>query len=145
MVNHRGTQGLKDIITDIRLMFGDKSNERFQHGKMITDKALKKYDTDNVTVTGHSLGAAVAKEANKEHGKETIVVNPAVVQIDLITKQRKNDTVIRSTLDPISMLHNLNPWKSKKSTIDIRAKLINLLTEHSSAVLDRLGDRDVGI
>ncbi|RZK22234.1 MAG: hypothetical protein EOO43_09855 [Flavobacterium sp.] len=145
VVNHRGTQGLHDVITDIRLMFGDKSNKRFQHGKTITDKALKKYDTDYVTMTGHSLGASVAKEANKEHGKETIVVNPAVVPTDLTTKQRKNDTIIRSTLDPISMLRNLNPWRSKKNTIDIKAKSINPLTEHSSKVLDRLGDRDVGI
>jgi hypothetical protein len=142
VVNHRGTKGVHDVMTDIGLMLGHKSGKRFQHGKKITDDALKKYNTDNVTISGHSLGAKVAKESNRKHGKETVVVNPAVVPEDLFEKQKDNETVIRSRLDPISYLHNFNPRRNKTKTIDIDAKTYNPLEEHSSDVLTRLGGVD---
>ena len=146
VVNHRGTKGIHDVVTDIRLMFGDKSNKRFQHGKKITDEALKKYDTDNVTICGHSLGSQIASEANKKHNKETIVVNPAMIPSEITKKQKDNETVIRSKLDPISYLHSLNPFASKSRTITIKSKSMNPLTEHSSDVLNRLDpNMDVGV
>jgi len=53
--------------------------------------------------------------------------------------------IIRSKLDPISALHNFNPFRNEAKTIDIDAKSYNPLTEHSSDILERLGDVDVGV
>lgn len=145
VVNHRGTKGVHDVMTDIGLMFGHKSNKRFKHGKKITDEALKKYDTDNVAVSGHSLGAEVAREASKNKKHDVVVVNPVVAPLDMFNKQKDNETVIRSTLDPISGLHSFNPYRNEARTIDIKAKTWNPLKEHSSNILQDLGDQDVGV
>lgn len=145
VVNHRGTKGVHDVMTDVGLMFGNKSGKRFEHGKKITDQALKKYNTDNVTISGHSLGAEVARQASKSDKHDVVVVNPDVAPPDMFNRQKDNETVIRSSLDPISALHNLNPFRNKAKTIDIDAKTYNPLAEHSSNVLERLGDRDVGV
>jgi hypothetical protein len=129
-------------------MFGDKSNKRFQHGKKITDQALKKYDTDNVTVAGHSLGSAIAKESVKgmKNKPEVIGVNGAVVPSDIFNKQRKNETMVRSKYDPVSALHSLMPFKNKKRTLTIKPKNFNLLNEHSSDILDRIDpDTEIGV
>lgn len=143
VVNHRGTKGVH-VMTDVGLMFGNKSNERFKHGKKITDQALKNYNTDNVTVSGHSLGAEVARQASQSNKHDVVVVNPAVAPPDMFNRQKNNETVIRSRLDPISALHNLNPFRNEAKTIDIEAKSYNPLAEHSSEILERLGERDVG-
>lgn len=95
---------------------------------------------------GHSLGSQIASEANKKHNKETIVVNPAMIPSEITKKQKDNETVIRSKLDPISYLHSLNPFASKSRTITIKSKSMNPLTEHSSDVLNRLDpNMDVGV
>lgn len=145
VVNHRGTKGVHDVMTDIGLMFGHKSGKRFQHGKKITDEALKKYDTDNVTVSGHSLGGPIAREASKNKKHDVVVVNPAVAPLDMFNRQKDNETIVRSTLDPISGLHNFNPFRNEARTIDIKAKTYNPLTEHSSSILEDLGNVDVGV
>jgi hypothetical protein len=145
VVNHRGTKGVHDVMTDIGLMFGHKSGKRFEHGKKITDEALNKYKTDNVTISGHSLGSEIAREASKNTKHDVVVVNPAVAPLDMFNKQKENETVIRSRLDPISALHNFNPYANESRTIDIDAKTYNPLTEHSSDILADLGDVDVGV
>jgi len=145
VVNHRGTKGVHDVMTDINLMFGHKNGKRFEHGKKITDEALKKYKTDNVTISGHSLGAEVARQASKNNNHDVVVVNPAVAPLDMFNKQKDNETVIRSTLDPISALHNLNPFRNESRTIDIKAKTYNPIEEHHSDILEDLGDTNVGI
>lgn len=98
-----------------------------------------------MTVSGHSLGAEVAREASKNKKHDVVVVNPAVAPLDMFNRQKDNETVIRSTLDPISALHNFNPYRNEARTIDIDAKTYNPLTAHSSDVLQRLGDIDVGV
>lgn len=145
VVSHRGTSGIHDMATDIGLMFGHKSNKRFVHGKKITDEALKKYNTDNVTVTGHSLGSEIARQASKNKKHDVVVLNPAIAPLDMFKRQKDNETIIRSKLDPISALHTLNPYANEARTIDIDAKTYNPLTEHSTDTLKRLGDRNVGV
>jgi hypothetical protein len=145
VINHRGTSGLQDVITDMRLMMNDKSSRRFQHSKKNTDEALKKYDTQNVTHLGHSLGAKLANESNRERHEE-IAINPAVIPDDLLQKQKSNEVVIRSSLDPISALHSLRPFKSNSRTINIKPESLNLLKEHNSDILTRLDPKaEVGV
>jgi hypothetical protein len=138
VVNHRGTSGIHDMYTDVKLMLGIKNNERFKHSKKVTDEAIKKYNDSNITITGHSLDHAIAKESNKPHQKELVTLNGAVTPHDLLTKQRDNEYVIRTEYDPVSALHTLNPLSNNKNTTTIKSDSLNLLNEHKTDVLDRL-------
>ena len=88
------------------------------------------------------MGSEVARQSSHNSNHDVIVVNPAVAPPDMFNRHKDNHTVIRSTLDPISALHNFNPYRNEARTIDIEART---LTEHSSSILERLGDTDVGI
>lgn len=145
VINHRGTKGLQDVMTDISLMFGNKSGKRFTHGKKITDDALRKYNTENVTVSGHSLSGEIARQASKNKTHDVVLVNPAVTPLDMFTKQQDNETIIRSKGDPISSLHQYNPFRNEAKTIDIDTRSLNPLTEHNSQILERLGDTTIGV
>ncbi|RYY44687.1 MAG: hypothetical protein EOO06_17725 [Chitinophagaceae bacterium] len=138
VINHRGTKGNQDVMTDIKMMLGYKNNKRFAHGKEITDKAIKKYDTDNITLSAHSLGSQIAQYANEKHKVHQVSLNPAILPSDLLRKQRSNEVIVRSELDPISALHTSRPFKSKKNTVDIKPAGLDLLNEHSSDILKRI-------
>lgn len=146
VVAHRGTKGIHDVITDMKLMLGMKNNKRFKHGKKITDDAIKKYDTDNISVIGHSLGHSLAKEANKKHNAELITLNGATTPLDMFNKQKDNEYMIRTANDPVSYLHSLNPYRNKQNTITINSKSYNPLREHTVDTLDRLDeDEEIGL
>ena len=136
IINHRGTQGINDLITDLKMSLGNTNNKRFNHGKNITDKAIEKYAGSDFTITGHSLGAKIAKEANKAHNKDAILFNPVVLPND---KFDVTDTIVKSKLDPVSFLYYPKSHQSK--TIMINPKSFNLLKEHNSSILDRLDDK----
>lgn len=136
VVTHRGTKGIHDVKTDIKMMFGFKNGKRFKHGKKITDQAINKYKTDNTTIIGHSLGHSIAKEANKGHDKEMITLNGAVTPLDMFDKQKSNEHIIRSKYDPISALHTLNFYKKKQNTYTLDNNIINPLKSHSTDVLE---------
>lgn len=138
IINHRGTKGIHDMYTDLQLMFGHKSNRRFQHGKKVTDDAIKKYNNSDITITGHSLGHAVAKEANKKHNKELVTLNGAVTPHDLVNEQKDNEHIIRTQYDPVSFLHSFSPMHNKRNTTTINSHSLNLLDEHGTDVLNRL-------
>ena len=142
VISHRGTKGIHDMFTDVQLMFGHKKNKRFDHGRKVTDQAIKKYHDANVTVVGHSLGASIAQEANKPHKKELVTLNGAVAPLDLLHKQQDHEFVVRTKHDPVSYLHSLNPKKNDKNTTTIKSKSLNLLNEHKTDVLDRLDEND---
>ena len=131
VVSHRGTQGIQDIFTDMRLLLGDKSSERFKHAKRIQKKAEAKYGGDNVTTIGHSLGASIAENVGQNSNK-VITYNKPVVPTDLFNRTSKKQTDIRTSLDPISILRPLQ--KGKKAKI-IQSKTVNGLYEHSTKAL----------
>jgi hypothetical protein len=135
VVAHRGTQGINDWMTDFRLALGDKSSKRFQHSKKQQQLAENKYKDADITTIGHSLGAKVAEEANKNK-HEQITLNGATTPWDIGKKVPDNQVNIRTTLDPISMFQNLQNNNGKE--ILIPSTTWNPLTEHSSDVLSRL-------
>lgn len=133
---HKGTDSWQDWLTDLRLgLFNDKSGKRFKHAKEMQKKAEDKYKTDNVTVLGHSLGSKLAEEAGK-NAKEVITLNGATTPYDIGKKVNSNQTNIRTTLDPVSVLQNLQP--DNGNNVNISSKTYNPLTEHSTATLKRL-------
>ena len=60
LVNVAGSHNLKDAFTDVNLAFGNlKNTSRYKEAKKVLEKAKKKYDGSDVTVTGHSLGGSI--------------------------------------------------------------------------------------
>jgi len=135
IVTHRGTQGFQDVLTDLKLVFHPslymKSN-RFQHAKDIQQRAEDKYGRENITTIGHSLGAKLAADVGGK-SKEMITYNKPIIPQEIFKQTRKNETSIRTKMDPVSILGSFNPNIKQVST-----KTINPITAHNTAQLGEL-------
>ncbi len=68
VVSFRGTDNknvlgmrYEDLMTDYQLAIGRlRLTDRFQEAKDMLEKVMAKYDKDKITLTGHSLGGAIA-------------------------------------------------------------------------------------
>ena len=140
MVN-RGTSDMRDVITDAKLLFGFKNNNRYNEGRQILNKVKEKYPNKSIDVLGHSLGASVAEDiGNDPQVKNIITLNKPTTPMDLIKKSKINDKQydIRTSRDVVSMLQ---PIQKDENDIIIPSETNNLYTEHKIDVLDRL-DQD---
>ena len=134
---HRGTHGIHDIMTDVKMTFGNvKGQKRFKYAEKIQREAENKYGKDNVTTLGHSLGAKIAEQVGK-NSKEIITYNKPTLPLDLFKKKKLPDKQydIRTSRDPVSILQ---PLQKGSNDMVIDSKTINPLTEHSIDALDRL-------
>ena len=102
VVTHRGTQGASDWLNNIALGVGlYKSTDRYKKGKETQQKVNAKYGKQNVLTTSHSQSGALAHELNKEGlVNKSVEVNPARLPNQ---KVMKNETIIKSSLDPVSI------------------------------------------
>jgi hypothetical protein len=134
VVVHRGTQGLKDIGTDLYYSLGGNVNQtdRFKHAQKIQNQAQSNYGANNTTTLGHSLGAKVASTVG-QNSKQIINYNKAVSPLDALKKTSGKEINIRTSNDPVSALLPKN-----KNTIIIPSKTNNPLIEHSTNALSRL-------
>jgi hypothetical protein len=141
IVTHRGTQGFQDVLTDLKLAFHPslymKSN-RFQYAKDIQQRAEDKYGRENITTIGHSLGAKLAADVGGK-SKEMITYNKPIIPQEIFKQTRKNETSIRTKMDPVSILGSFNPNIKQVST-----KTINPITAHNTAQLGELKNEFVG-
>lgn len=134
-VVHRGTQGLQDIMTDIKMTFGNvKGQKRFKHAKKIQQEAEAKYGANNVTTLGHSLGSRIAEEVGGK-SKEIITYNKPTLPLDIFKKLPDKQFDIRTARDPVSILQ---PLQKGSADLVIKSTTLNPLTEHSIDALDRL-------
>jgi hypothetical protein len=136
VVVHRGTADLKDVGTDVKLMFGFKKNNRFEDARKIQKLAENKYGAQNVSTLGHSLGASVAEEVG-QNSKEIITMNKPIIPSDILSKKKIGikQYDIRTKKDPFSLL---KPFQKDVKDITIESKTNNPLVEHSINTLDRL-------
>lgn len=149
-VVHRGTQGLKDWLNNVAYLTGNyKRTDRFRQAKEIQDKAEDKYGKSNISTLGHSQGSVLARELGKDT-KQVINVNPAYK----FERPLKNEYTVRSSGDVVSALYApvakareiLYPNYSKAHDITIpEARPSNPLDEHSYNILDRLGNKEIGV
>jgi hypothetical protein len=139
VVVHRGTKGVQDWGTDASLLLTgyQKNNRRFAHAKNIQNQAEAKYGKQNISTLGSSLGAKIAEKVGKKT-KEVITLNNPTIPLDLIKGKKlpKNQTDIRTSLDPISILRPFQKASNKEITIP--SKTLNPFREHSTDVLSRL-------
>ena len=128
IVVHRGTSGtVSDWMNNAAYLTGTyKLTDRYKTAKKLQEAAEEKYGAQNIDTVGHSQSGILARELGKK-SKNIITVNPA----SLFQKKADNETVIRSSLDPVSFLQR-NP------THTIHTGSLNPLTNHSPSVLDKL-------
>lgn len=135
IVNHRGTQGFKDVITDAKLLFNPKSyrkSDRYKHSKKIQSEASAKYGNDSITTTGHSLGARLASDLGRE-SNNVVVYNKPVIPSDRNKTANKNELHIRTKHDPVSILA---PHLDKTKRINVASD--SLLNSHNTDNLTNL-------
>lgn len=137
VIANRGTSDIKDVMSDVKLLFGYK-DRRYDEAKSILEKVKQKYPNYPIDSIGHSLGASVAEEIGKDPAvKNIITLNKPTTPKDLINKQKQNDKQydIRTTGDLVSALA---PLQKDKNDIVIPSQNLGILKEHKIDVLDRL-------
>lgn len=112
-VAHRGTAGPQDLLTDVKMVFGNKTGERFKHGRNIQKQAEEKYGAENITTTGHSLGSAIGERVGKKSAN-IITLNKPVIPRDIFKKIPQNQLDIKTRNDPVSILRRFQKGRKEK-------------------------------
>lgn len=131
------------MITDMRLMMGNKRNKRFQHSKKVSDQAHEKYS--NITQIGHSLGSALATESARNYNDETGNVNGAITPGNLLDKQTEKEWNICTSLDSVSALQIIKPFRIDNNNFTIKNNDLHLLNQPSTNNLNKMdSDQIIG-
>jgi len=136
VVANRGTTGTaSDWANNARYLMGNyKKTDRMKQAKKVQKEAIQKYGKVDTNV-GHSQGGIITRELNKQGlTNEVINLNPASKG----EKVLKNEFIIKSVLDPVSILQK-QPTKRTTKT----KGTMNLLKEHSSDILNRLNPKQI--
>jgi hypothetical protein len=141
VVAHRGTSGFSDWANNLAYAVGGKElyklTPRYKEAKEQQQSAHKKYGKKNISTIGHSQGGLQAELLGK-NTKEIITLNKATRPFDDLKQENQFD--VRSKGDIVSKLNPFEPNYDYK----IKAESKNPLTEHSTNVLNRLGDTKIG-
>ena len=82
---------------------------------------------------GHSLGSLISEDVNK--GGRTITLNKPVLLQDIGKTIGKNQTDIKTSLDPVSVLRQ---YQTGEKAVNIPSRSKSLLTEHKTDTLGRI-------
>jgi hypothetical protein len=125
-----GTDTLKDWSNNALIPFGlHKYSNRYKNSKKIQKQANEKYGKSNVDVVSHSQSGHIANNLANEGliGGLNTTLNPAI-----IGSHHKDMKVVKSVLDPVSLLTN-----TTKNDVKIIPKTLNPITEHSTNIIDK--------
>lgn len=90
IVNVTGTHNLKDVGTDLLALGGGlKYTGRYKSANRTAERARKKYQPSETTVTGHSLGGAIASRIAKDDEKIR-TLNKLHVPLSKLRKNEKH-------------------------------------------------------
>jgi len=131
VVANRGTTGtVSDWANNARYLMGTyNESDRMKQAEKVQKKAIQKYGKVDTNV-GHSQGGIITRRLNEEGlTNEVINLNPASKG----EKVQKNEFVIKSALDPVSILQK----EPKKRTTKTKGTW-NFIKEHSTDILNRL-------
>jgi hypothetical protein len=136
IIANRGTQGLSDWSNNAAYLTKSyNKTARFKHAAKVQKRTLDKYGEVDANI-GHSQGAVIARKMGKQgKTKQVVNINPATLGV----KEADNVTTIKSSRDPVSVLHKMD-----NNTHVIGANSFNPLVEHSSSILDRSDGKLVG-
>ena len=136
IVAHRGTQGIKDVFTDLAYATTGYKSGRFKKAERIQKEAEKQFGSQNVSTVGHSLGSLLSSEVGK-NSKEIINYNKPITPFG---RRRDNEYVVKTSNDQFSWFHR--PKQDSKNKT-IKSKSVNPLHEHSIDRLDALQPDEV--
>lgn len=139
IVAHKGTQSMTDWGTNLQFAAGYTGGARFEHGRKVQQQAADRFGTHNTTTVGHSLGAAIAADVDK-NGTDSAVLDRPVRLVDAMTAAPDTRTDVRSTYDPISWIR---PWQAGGKQVTIASPDWHPLTAHSPDQLLRLPGNQV--
>lgn len=129
LYNVAGTHNLKDVGTDVYLALGGlKKTNRYKEADRKLEEARKKYNASNVTVTGHSLGGAIAQYVSKKDDQVHTLDKGATIG----QKTRTNENAYRSQGDIVS---GMNANSKRMTTLNQNSlgvlNYINPLASHN--------------
>ena len=103
LVTFRGTKNwLNDIPTDLAVLTGNlKNTQRYKDSKKVYENAKQKYNTDKITLAGHSMGSSLANAIGSKND-DIYTFNKGVGFNNPNTK--KNEHAYRTNTDIISLL-----------------------------------------
>jgi hypothetical protein len=124
----RGTNFKKvdDLIEDAIITVGSQNSERLREIEALVEKVVKKYGKNNITLTGHSLGAHLATTISDNLDVKAVVFNVGSSPLDSrgfrssdkITQYTTNNP-LRGIIDPLSISSTL---KDSYKTIKVKRK-----------------------
>lgn len=141
IVAHRGTKktSIHDIGTDIKMLFGFESGNRFKHAKKIQRKAENLYGRENITTVGHSLGGRIAEKVGKKSAK-IVTYNKAATPKSILQKTPPKQTDIVAKGDVVSILTKL---QKHSNPVVVAPGSYNLLKTHSMSKLKYIKDKNI--
>jgi len=134
-----GSRKVGDWGTNLLLGLGlEKYSTRFRDSKKLMEDVRKKYSAP-ATILGHSLAASITEYVGGKKDK-LITVDKGVGLSGIGKTIPKNQTVIRTSNDPVSLLSNTQKNLGKKIVIKDK-KNFNLLDAHNYKYLDKLKNK----
>lgn len=113
VVSYRGTATIPDWATNAEIAFTPNSaqeSKRFVNAERVLHKAMAKYGTKNLKLTGHSQGGGISTHLGQKYDIESHSFNPAVSFKQIIDnhkgKYNHNNAqhhIYRTDLDGVSM------------------------------------------
>lgn len=139
IINHRGSKGMLDWLYNAAYMYGGedyyKLTPRYYEAKKAQEQTEKKYGSQNTITIGHSSGGLLSELLGR-NSKQIITLNKAARPVFFPKKKHKNQLDIRSKCDIISA----GGYYDKQ----IECSSADILAEHKTDILDRIGDKMVG-
>lgn len=138
-IAYTGTRRVSDWGTNLLLATGLQGlSSRFRGAKELVEKVKQKYSAP-ATIIGHSLGGSLAEYAGGKNNK-VITLDKGVGLSGIGKTISKNQTDIRTSNDPVSLLSNTQKNLGKKITIKDKYDY-NLLGAHNYSKLNKLNNK----
>lgn len=141
IVSHRGTKktSIRDIITDVKMIFGIEGGNRFKHAAKIQKKAENLYGPENIVTIGHSLGGRLAEKVGK-NSAQIITYNKAATPKSILKSTPKNQTDVRATTDIVSLLSR---YQKHSNPLITTPGTLNVLKSHSMSKLKHIKNKNI--
>ena len=140
-IAYTGSRKVGDWMTNALLATGLQGlSSRFRGAKDLAEKVRAKYNKP-LTIIGHSLGGSLAEYAGGK-GDKIVTLDKGVGLSGIGKTIGKNQTDIRTSNDPVSVLSNTQRNIGKKITIKDKYDY-NLLGAHNYSKLDKLKNKTI--
>ena len=147
IIAHRGSASKGDWRDN--LLYGrfgmTKSTPTYKKAAKVQKEAIDKYGAENITSVGHSRAGMYVQELNtdpKTKVKSVITYNKASGPSDILRKNPKEQTDVRTNKDVVSFLDYFQRHSNEPITIEHDG--FNPISAHTMTDLDKLGDQMIG-